>query len=81
MAKPFLHAKSSAKKFGGNPEDFEEIHNWLDSSKSFIADNRHRAIWHSSAGIFYIEKIFGVYFEGINNLRENITCQILLNKI
>lgn len=70
MAKPFIHAKSSSKRFGGIPEDYEEIHNWMDSSKSFIADNRHRAIWHSSAGIFYLEKIFGISFEGIKRIKE-----------
>lgn len=70
MAKPFIHAQSSAKKFGGLPEDYEEIHNWMDSSKSFIADNRHRVIWHSSAGVFYVEKIFGIYFEGIKKIKE-----------
>lgn len=70
MAKPFIHAKSSAKRFGGAPSDYEEIHDWMDSSKSFIADNRHRALWHSSAGVFYIEKIFGINFSGINKLKE-----------
>ena len=70
MAKPFIHAKSSAHKFGGDPSDYEEIHDWMDSSKSFIADNRHRALWHSSAGIFYIEKIFGVHFAGIKKIKE-----------
>lgn len=70
MAKPFLHAKSSSKRFGGESSDYEEIHEWMDSSKSFIADNRHRALWHSSAGIFYIEKIFGINFSGIKKIQE-----------
>jgi hypothetical protein len=70
MSKPFIHAKSSAKRFGGSPSDYEEIHDWMDSSKSFIADNRHRAIWHSSAGIFYVEKIFGINFSGIKKIKE-----------
>lgn len=68
--KPFIHAESSAKRFGGKSSDYEEIHNWMDSSKSFVADNRHRAIWHSSAGIFYIEKIFGINFKGINDIKN-----------
>ena len=70
MAKPFIHAKSSAKRFGGLPADYEEIHDFMDSSKAFIADNRHRAIFHSSAGIFYIEKIFGVNFSGIKAIKD-----------
>jgi hypothetical protein len=70
MAKPFIHSQSSVKRFGGKQEDYEAIHNWMDSSKSFMADNRHRALWHSSAGIFYVEKIFGINFTGINKLKE-----------
>lgn len=48
MAKPFIHAKSSAKRFGGKPEDYEPIHTFLDCSKGAIADNRHRALTHNS---------------------------------
>lgn len=59
MAKPYIHAKSSAKKWGGVPEDYLEIHDYMDSSKSAHASVRHRAIFHSSFGIFIIEKIFG----------------------
>jgi len=29
MAHPFKHAESSARRFGGNPEDYLAIHNWL----------------------------------------------------
>lgn len=48
MAKPFIHARSSAKKFGGQPEDYIDIHKFMDSSKGAIADNRHRALTHNS---------------------------------
>ena len=48
MSKPYIHAISSAKRYGGKPEDYEEIHNFLDSSKSSFPDNRHRAITHNS---------------------------------
>ena len=59
--KPFIHAKSSAKKFGGKPEDYQEIHDLLDSSKGAIADNRHRALTHNSWFLSNIlEKIFGI---------------------
>lgn len=29
MAHPLHHAESSARKFGGIPADYQEIHNWL----------------------------------------------------
>lgn len=70
MSKPFIHSRSSAKRFGGKPEDYDSIHNWMDSSKAFIPDNRHRCIFHSSAGIFYVEKIFGIHFDGIQRIKE-----------
>ena len=60
MAHPLKHAESSAKKFGGRPEDYLTIHNWFDESKSFLGDFRHRALRHHTEGIFLAEKIFGV---------------------
>ena len=60
MSKPWIHAESSAKKFGGVPEDYIEIHNLMDSSKATIADSRHRSLTHNSWFIgFVLEKIFG----------------------
>ena len=64
MAKPWIHAESSARKFGGKPEDYIEIHNLMDSSKAAFADNRHRALTHNAWFIGTIlERIFGVTFE------------------
>lgn len=61
MAKPFIHAKSSVKKFGGRENDYLEIHNLLDSSKSVVADNRHRVFTHNSWFVsVIIERIFGI---------------------
>jgi len=59
MAKPYVHAKSSAKRFGGTLEPYLPIHDFLDSSKAFVADSRHRALLHSTFGIFLCEKVFG----------------------
>ena len=60
MAHPWKHAQSSAKRFGGKPEDYLPIHTWFDESKAFLADFRHRALRHHTEGIFLCEKIFGV---------------------
>jgi hypothetical protein len=59
MGHPVKHAESSARKFGGKPEDYLPIHNWFDESKAFLADFRHRALRHHSEGIFLCERIFG----------------------
>lgn len=58
--KPWLHAKISAHKFGGKPEDYIEIHNWFDQTKAHIADSRHRLILHNSFGIHLAEQVFGI---------------------
>ncbi len=59
MAHPIEHAKSSARRFGGVPADYQQIHDWFDQSKSFVADFRHRALRHHAEGIFLAEAIFG----------------------
>lgn len=48
MSKPYIHSQSSARKFGGVPEDYLEIHAFMDCSKGSMADNRHRALTHNS---------------------------------
>jgi hypothetical protein len=58
--KPFLHARSSAKKYGGKPAEYIDIHNFIDSSKAHHPDIRHRALFHSSLGCYLVEQIFGV---------------------
>jgi hypothetical protein len=60
MAHPLFHAKSSARKYGGKPDDYLAIHNWFDESKSYMGDVRHRALRHHAEGIFLCEKLFGV---------------------
>jgi hypothetical protein len=59
--KPRLHAISSAKRFGGKPEDYQDIHDYMDSTKAMIPDVRHRAIFHSSFGCYLVEDKFGIY--------------------
>jgi len=57
--KPFIHAKSSAAKFGGSPSDYLDIHDYMDSSKAHVADVRHRCIFHSTLGCYIVEDVFG----------------------
>ncbi len=62
MAHPYQHAISSARKFGGLPEDYIDIHNWFDATKAWIGHSKHRMFRHHSEGIFECERIFGPYF-------------------
>ena len=56
------HSTSSAKRFGGVPEDYAEIHAFLDSSKTAgIGDWRHRALLHNTFGIGVCERVFGLF--------------------
>jgi hypothetical protein len=59
MAHAYHHAVSSSRKFGGDPEEYLKLHEWLDQSKSHLADFRHRALRHHSEGIFMLEALFG----------------------
>lgn len=58
--KPFIHAKNSVRKHGGVPEDYIDIHNFIDSTKVAIPDVRHRAVLHNAFGCFLVERVFGV---------------------
>jgi hypothetical protein len=60
---PYHHALSSAKKWGGEPDDYMGIHAWFDESKAMMADFRHRALRHHAEGIFMCERIFGPVIE------------------
>jgi hypothetical protein len=57
--KPFLHAKGSVSRWGGKPEDYMAIHDFLDSSKACMPDMRHRAVYHHALGCYLVERIFG----------------------
>lgn len=57
--KPFLHGRIHARKHGGKPEDYADIDDFIDSSKTAVPDVRHRAILHSAFGCFLVEKMFG----------------------
>jgi hypothetical protein len=57
---PCHHSISSAKIFGGKPEDYTPIHQFLDATKETFCDFRHRALRHHSQGIFEAERVFGL---------------------
>ena len=59
MAHSYHHAVSSARKWGGSPEDYLVVHNLIDSSKVTLADFRHRALFHHAQGCWLAEAILG----------------------
>lgn len=57
--KPIDHAMLHAKKYGGQWQDYIEIDDFLDDSKSAHPSMKHRAIFHHSYGTYLVERIFG----------------------
>lgn len=72
--KPHIHSKNSVRKFGGAVSDYQPIHDLIDSSKSCVADVRHRAVMHSAFGIYLVERVFGATLKnadgGIVSVRD-----------
>lgn len=71
----YYHAVISAKKHGGVPEDYQPLHDFIDSSKQTMADVRHRALLHSAFGIFLAERVFGPTI--LNSEGKNIPTRLL----
>jgi hypothetical protein len=60
VAKPWTHAVSSAKKYGGTPNCYLKLHETMDSVKAHFPSNFGRCVFHSSYGAYVlIPMIFG----------------------
>ncbi|GAA2608378.1 hypothetical protein GCM10010399_44020 [Dactylosporangium fulvum] len=57
------HAQSAARKWGGAPEHYIEVEEFIDSSKQVIGDVRHRAMYHHTTGVWLCQRIFGRVLE------------------
>lgn len=55
----YKHAKSAARKWGGKPEDYIAIEEFIDGTKQAFGDVRHRAILHNTYGIWLAQEVFG----------------------
>lgn len=53
------HAISSANAFGGAPEDYFEIHRWMDRSRGGTSAILHRMLAHHTQGIQDAIDVFG----------------------
>lgn len=62
MGNILAHSESSAKHFGGKEEDYAPIHKFLDQTKLYIPDWRHRCILHNNFGIALCEQFFGDFY-------------------
>jgi hypothetical protein len=55
----WFHAQSAARKWGGKPEDYIDVEEFIDSSKKIIGDIRHRSLYHHTEGVWLCQRIFG----------------------
>lgn len=84
MAHATAHARSSAAKWGGEPEEYLDIHQWFDETKAWFPGPAHRALRHHTMGIFEADKLFGeelvlstgkrvpVQYIGIQHVQEDL---------
>lgn len=77
MAHAFYHAKSSARRFGGQPEDYLALHVWMDHTKDHLADARHRLLLHNTWGIALAIQFFGVTITRASDSKEVPTRTVL----
>ena len=71
MSHAEYHSKSSAKKYGGEPSDYLEIHQWFDESKDHVPLVTHRSLRHHTLGILDMERHFGMK-QRIEELEEQL---------
>lgn len=85
MGDVLMHSQSSAKKFGGTPDDYVPIHKFLDQSKLFIADWRHRALLHTTFGVSLAEQMFGDLYtrpsDGVKVCTRTIASQHIIEDL
>ena len=72
--KPHIHAEISAKRFGGLLEDYVGIHELMDSSKTVLADSRHRALTHHSWFIeTIVKRIYGNWLQNSHGKKVSVS--------
>ena len=53
------HSLLSQRKFGGKPEDYQAIHQFIDSSKLFYYHIKHRLLLHNLYGVELATELYG----------------------
>lgn len=59
MAQSVIHAQASARHFGGVPDDYIAVHEWIDQFKKLVGDITHRQYLHNTAGPWMAQEVFG----------------------
>ena len=62
MSHYHYHCVSSAKAFGGEPEDYAPLHKWMDRGRTGTSKILHRMLCHHTQGIADGVALFGDTF-------------------
>jgi hypothetical protein len=57
--KPLQHARITARRYGGEWQDWIAIHDWIDRSKAIFPSMQRRMFLHSDFGEWLAVKIHG----------------------
>jgi len=57
--KPLQHARITARRYGGEWQDWIAIHDWIDRSKMIFPSMQHRMLLHSDFGEWLAVRIHG----------------------
>lgn len=69
---PYEHCILSVKNFKGIPEDYLDIHEFLDSTKLHYPNWKHRCILHNSFGMGLAEKFFGAVIKNSHGITISV---------
>src|SRR6266508_4553178 len=61
--KPLQHARITARRYGGEWQDWIAIHDWIDRSKAIFPSMQHRMFLHSDFGEWLAVRIHGEAIE------------------
>lgn len=61
------HCLLSQRKFGGEPEDYEQVHSFMDSSKYFLYHAKHRLLLHHLFGVGLAVDLLGNFITNSEN--------------
>lgn len=76
MADCTHHAKSSALRFGGEPDDYVELHLWFDEPKCHVGNHAQRAVRHHTMGIGWAIERFGPWITRASDGKRVSTRQL-----
>jgi hypothetical protein len=73
MSHYYYHCVSSAKIHGGEPEDYVDVHKWMDRGRQSTSKLLHRALCHHTQGIADGVDKFGVTITNSNGKKVPVS--------